>query len=135
MKFYEYGYDVNKFGEIRSALQKKGLNPCPQLTAPELAILNADIVKEGQYVDIISEPITVRGGYQDRDLFVLSRIGGKLVLRSYWKDRIRASGRLIVGCLPPETERKIEVWKTVEVGGKTVQALEEELKHPSNDEE
>lgn len=66
------------------AVKKEGLDLCPQLTAPEMARLNPDMIGEGEYVDILSKPIADRDG--NRNVFGLGRDGGRLGLSSYWTD-------------------------------------------------
>lgn len=83
--------------EVVNAVKKKGLALCPQLTAPEIARLNADIIEEGQYVDILSEPITDRDG--DQSVFELSRGGGRLGLFGRLTDRAWPPGHLVVARL------------------------------------
>lgn len=70
--------------KVVRAVQKEGLALCPQLTAPEMARLNADIIGQGEYVDILSKPITDRPGNQL--VFVLYRYGDGLELDGSWTD-------------------------------------------------
>ena len=85
---------MDGWNKVVRAVQKEGLNICPQLTAAELARLNAGIIGEGEYADILSEPITDRYG---RRVFGLGRFGGGLRLHSHWIDFGWHPDGLVVG--------------------------------------
>lgn len=93
----DYVSGMGGWDELVRAVRKEGLDLCPQLTAPELARLNADIIGEGEYVDILSKPIADRYGY--RSVFGLYRRGGGLELGGFWAGREWNPGGLVVGRL------------------------------------
>lgn len=87
------------WNKVVRAVKKEGLDFCPQLTAPEMAHLNTDIIiiKEREYAYILSKPIIDRDG--DPYLFVLSRGGGGLWLSGGGTDSEWGPGTLVVGRL------------------------------------
>lgn len=93
----DYVSGMDRWNTITHAAQKEGIALCPQLTAPEMARLNANIIGEGEYVDVLSEPILDR--YGDQSVFALYRYGGKLRLSGYWMDYVWFPDNLVVGRL------------------------------------
>lgn len=93
----DYASGSSGWEKVVKAVQKEGLALCPQLTAPEMARLNADIIGQGEYVDILSKPITDRSGYQG--VFELRRYGGELELGGSWHDHEWGPGHLAVARL------------------------------------
>jgi len=93
----DYVSGTEGWNRVVKAVKKEGLDLCPQLTAPEMARLNPDIIGEGEYVDILSKPIADRDG--DQSVFALGRFGGELKLDSYWTDYGWDPGNLAVARL------------------------------------
>ena len=83
--------------KVVKAVQKEGLALCPQLTAPEMARLNADIIGEGEYVNILSKPIAERPSHQG--VFELDRLGGGLGLYGRWASDAWSPVSLVVARL------------------------------------
>lgn len=71
----DYVSGPNGWEKVVKAVQKEGLALCPQLTAPEMAWLNADIIGEDEFVDILSKPITDHN--DNRRVFELCRFRGE----------------------------------------------------------
>jgi len=74
----DYVNGMNSWNKVVRAVEKDGIDLCPQLTAAEMARLNAGIIGEGEYADILSKPII--GGHGYPSLFALKRLHGKLEL-------------------------------------------------------
>ena len=68
--------------KVVKAVLQEGLALCPQLTAPEMARLNADIIAEDEYVNILSKPIADRD--RNRRVFGLRRRCDGLQLNGSW---------------------------------------------------
>jgi hypothetical protein len=93
----DYVSGMDGWNKVVKAVRKEGLDLCPQLTAPEMARLNANIIGEGEYVDILSKPVAGRNGNQD--VFALDRRGGELRLHSDGADDGWDPGRVAVARL------------------------------------
>lgn len=83
--------------KVVHAVKKEGLDLLPQLTAPEWALHNPDIIGNGEWVDFLSKPITDRRG--DQSVFGLHRYGGRLELLGHWADNVWHPGDLAVARL------------------------------------
>ena len=93
----DYVSGMDRWNTITHAAQKEGIALCPQLTAAEMARLNANIIGEGEYVDVLSEPILDRSG--DQGVFELGRNGGELRLGRGWMGHGWSPDSLVVGRL------------------------------------
>lgn len=81
----DYVSGMDGWNKVVRAVQKEGLALLPQLTAPETATHNPNIIGEGEWVDFLSKPIADRDG--DQGVFALSRLGGELGLDGNGADR------------------------------------------------
>ncbi len=89
---YERDYNV-----VTHKAQKEGLALCPQLTGPELALLDTDLIENDMRANVLSKPVTDRGG--NLSLFELNRDEGRLKLDGRWTDGGWSPGRFVVARL------------------------------------
>lgn len=93
----DYVSGASGWEKVVKAVQKEGLALCPQLTAPEMARLNADIIGD-ESANVLSKPIKALRGF--RVVFALCRLGGGGPgLNSYWTDGGWGPGHVVIARL------------------------------------